>query len=73
MTRIIDEAMRRLYPDEHFPKHSILRVEFLVPKKWTNRIVQVAGRDNDPFEEMRGFLQAFLEDEVELIKFEIDD
>lgn len=73
MSRIIDEAMRREFPDEDWPTMSVLRIEYVIPKKWTNRLVETAGSEGDPFPKMGKVLESFLEDEVQLIKFEIDD
>lgn len=73
MSRIIDEAMRRAFPHKEFPKVSVLQLEYLVPKKWTNRIVETAGSDNDPFVKIEEILEDFLEDDVALLGFKIID
>ena len=77
MPRIIDEALRRVAKANgevtNLPERSILIVEFLVPKKWTNRIVETAGKEGNPFVKMEDYLKEFLEDEAVLIGFTIRD
>lgn len=77
MPRIIDEALRRVAKANgevtNLPERSILTVEFLVPKKWTNRIVETAGNPGNPFVKMEDSLKEFLEDEAVLIGFTIRD
>ena len=72
MPRIIDEALRRVAKANgevlDLPERSILTVEFLVPKKWTNRIVEVAGSSiGNPVLKIEDFLKECLEDETGLI------
>ncbi len=73
MSRIIDEALRRMFPNQDRATVSILQLEYLIPKRWTNRLVEVAGEDNDPFHSMEVTLERFLDDKVVLLGFKIID
>lgn len=73
MTRIIDQALRGQFPNMDWPTMSVLHIEVAVPKRWTNKLAKSAGTDEDPFVKMKGLLEKFLQDKVELIGFRIED
>ena len=73
MSRIIDKAQRRLHPSNQTPTKSVLHIRFLVPKRWTNKLMNIAGTEWDPFPDMADVLEAFLGDDILLIGLEIED
>lgn len=63
---------------DRFPKLSVLRLEFEIPKRWSQKLYAAAEEKRNPFFDMEETLTKYLGDpipnhEVRLIGFVIDD